>query len=63
MKIRIYILIAAMLTLSIPWFFFNWSESNIFGLPDWAAYSLIFVACFAVVMVIIIEKYWTDFSE
>lgn len=63
MKKRIYFLIAVLLFLSIPWFFFDWSDSSILGLPNWAAYSLIFVACFAVILVILIEKYWTDFSE
>ena len=63
MKKRIYSLIAALLFLSVPWLFFKWSDSNVLGLPGWAAYSLIFVACFAVIMVILIERYWTDFSE
>lgn len=63
MKKKVYMLIAALLVLSVPWLFMDWSETSLLGLPLWAAYSLIYMACFAVIMVILIEKFWTDFSE
>ena len=63
MKKRIYLLVSALLFLSIPWLFFEWSDINILGLPAWAVYSLLFMICFAIVVALLIERYWSDFSE
>ena len=61
-KNKIYLLIVAILFLSVPWVFFESNQKIVFGLPIWAIYSLIITIVFAIVIAIIFEKKWDSFA-
>ena len=58
-RLRLYLLIAVMLLLTVPWWFTEVSDRHVFGMPVWAAYSLGMSVLFAVVMVALLSRFWS----
>jgi len=57
-RFRLYLLIAIMLLLTVPWWFSASTEGRVFGMPVWAAYSLGMSVLFAVVMAALLSRFW-----
>ena len=57
-RARLYALIGLLLVLTVPWWFGSPSDSHIAGLPIWAAYSLAMSILFAVVMAVLLHRFW-----
>ena len=62
---KLYILNFLLLFLTVPWFFYNDSTAMIIGVPNWAFYSLLVTFLYAVIIYVLIRKYWftRDYKE
>ncbi|MFQ5581776.1 MAG: hypothetical protein ACE5F3_03995 [Mariprofundaceae bacterium] len=57
-RLRLYLLIAVLLILTVPWWFTVPADRQILGMPAWAAYSLGMSVLFAVVMAALLKRFW-----
>ncbi len=46
------------LILTVPWWFFEYSDTIILGLPDWAFYAVIMAILYSIVISYILGKFW-----
>jgi len=46
------------LILTVPWWFFDYSDTIILGLPDWAFYAVFIAILYSIVIAYILEKFW-----
>ncbi len=46
------------LILTVPWWFFDYSDTIILGLPDWAFYAVIMAILYSIVISYILGKFW-----
>ena len=46
------------LILTVPWWFFDYSDTIILGLPDWAFYAVFMAILYSIVIAYILEKFW-----
>ena len=46
------------LILTVPWWFFEYSDTIILGLPDWAFYAVIMAILYSIVISYIVGKFW-----
>lgn len=54
----LYMLIALLLVLTVPWFFSERTAASILGMPIWAAYSLCMSLLFALCMAVLLPRSW-----
>jgi len=54
----LYSLIALLLILTVPWWFAESADSQLMGMPVWAAYSLGMSVFFALAMVLLLKCFW-----
>ncbi len=52
------LVIATLLILTVPWWFTESSDSQIMGMPVWAAYSLGMSVIFALVVALLLKCFW-----
>ncbi len=57
-RTRLWLLIAALLVSTVPWWFVGRTDTRILGMPAWAAYSLAMSILFALVMALLLPRYW-----
>ncbi|MEM7230623.1 MAG: hypothetical protein AAF517_00525 [Planctomycetota bacterium] len=51
------------LAATVPWFFVERDDSSVFGLPPWAAYSLMATAVYACVVAAYLARPWPATDE
>lgn len=57
-RFRLWLVIAVLLIFTVPWWFTESSDSQMMGMPVWAAYSLGMSVLFAVAMVLLLKYFW-----
>ncbi len=62
-KSRIYLSIALLPLLSVPWFFGPSSSAVVLGFPIWALYSLAITLLFSLLLCWILQRYWSLLAE
>lgn len=58
-RLTLYILSIVSLLATVPWFFFETTETQLLGLPCWAFYSICMTMVYAMVIALIFYRYWT----
>ena len=48
----------AALILTVPWFFFEESDTRIFGFPNWAAYAVAASVIYAALIAFCVGRFW-----
>ena len=57
-RLLILVLPIIFLFLSVPWYFVEYSSARLFGLPFWFIYAIAGSISFAVLMAVLIGRYW-----
>ncbi|MCK5392522.1 MAG: hypothetical protein KAJ31_08840 [Deltaproteobacteria bacterium] len=45
--------------MTVPWFFSDFDEAIILGFPAWALYSFLMTVLYAVIIAVLIARYWS----
>lgn len=45
--------------LTVPWFFTDFNQNIVFGFPIWAIYSICMSILYAVIIAVLIGRYWS----
>ncbi|MFQ5963373.1 MAG: hypothetical protein ACE5KZ_03720 [Candidatus Scalinduaceae bacterium] len=57
-RLTLYIISILTLVATVPWFFSEEMDVQVFGFPPWAFYSICMTVLYAVVISVIIYRYW-----
>ena len=57
-RLVIFLISFTALVITVPWFFTDFNEEIVFGFPLWALYSLSMSVLYAIIIAVLIERYW-----
>jgi hypothetical protein len=49
--------------MTVPWFFTDFDGKIILGFPAWALYSFLMTVLYAVIIAVLIARYWSVSSD